>query len=153
MIRAFAVACLGLLLLATSAVAEPALPEGFQDSVAIGNIEQPTNFRFAPDGRVFVAEKPGKILVFENIEDTTPEVFADLRTDVYDSGDRGLLGLALDPEFDEGRPYVYALYTYDHILGDPESATEVGQSQLDRAIPAPTSTAATPAWSAVAWCG
>jgi glucose/arabinose dehydrogenase len=126
-IRAFAVACLGLLVLVASAAAEPALPEGFQDSVVLENIEQPTNFRFAPDGRVFVAEKPGKIDVFENIEDTTPEVFADLRTDVYDSGDRGLLGLALDPKFEEGRPYVYALYTYDHILGDSEPAPKWGK--------------------------
>jgi glucose/arabinose dehydrogenase len=128
LIRAFVVSCLGLLLFAASAAAEPALPEGFQDSVAIGNLEQPTNFRFAPDGRVFVAEKPGKILVFENIDDTTPEVFADLRTDVYDSGDRGLLGLALDPKFEEGRPYVYALYTYDHILGDPAPPPKWGKA-------------------------
>jgi len=115
---------------ASSAAADPALPPGFQDSVAFGHLEQPTNFRFAPgpgDERIFVAEKPGKILVFENLADTTPEVFADLRTDVYDSGDRGLLGLALDPEFDEGRPYVYALYTYDHILGDPNPAPKWGK--------------------------
>jgi glucose/arabinose dehydrogenase len=128
LIRAFALSCLGLLFLAASAAAEPALPEGFQDSVAISNLEQPTNFRFAPDGRVFVAEKPGKILVFENIEDTTPEVFADLRTDVYDSGDRGLLGLALDPDFPT-KPYVYALYTYDHILGDPSPAPKWGKAK------------------------
>jgi len=109
----------GLLgLIAPSAGADPALPPGFQDEVALGGLEQPVNFRFAPDGRIFVAEKPGKIVVFEDLEDTTPEVFADLRTDVYETGDRGLLGLALDPEFDTGRPYVYALYTYDHILGD-----------------------------------
>ncbi len=107
------------LLGAPLAGAEPALPPGFQDSVAIGGLEQPVNFRFAPDGRVFVAEKPGRILVYESLEDTTPAVFADLRTDVYETGDRGLLGIALDPKFDEGRPYVYALYTYDHILGDP----------------------------------
>jgi glucose/arabinose dehydrogenase len=128
LIRALAVSCLGLLFLAASAAAEPALPEGFQDSVAIGNIEQPTNFRFAPDGRVFVAEKPGKILVYENVDDTTPEVFADLRTDVYDSGDRGLLGLALDPDF-PAQPYVYALYTYDHILGDPNPAPKWGKAK------------------------
>ncbi len=114
---------------AGTAHAEPALPNGFVDSVALGNLEQPTNFRFAADGRVFVAEKPGKILVFENLEDTTPEVFADLRTEVYDSGDRGLLGIALDPQFTEGRPYVYALYTYDHILGDPESAPKWGEPE------------------------
>jgi glucose/arabinose dehydrogenase len=111
------VAALGLLCLPALAAAEPALPTGFQDELVFGNLEQPTNFRFAADGRVFVAEKPGKILVFENLEDQTPEVFADLRTDVYDNGDRGLLGIALDPKFTEGRPYVYALYTYDHILG------------------------------------
>jgi glucose/arabinose dehydrogenase len=120
-------ACALTLAVAATAAAEPALPEGFQDSVAIGNLEQPTNFRFAKDGRVFVAEKPGKILVFENIEDTTPEVFADLRTDVYETGDRGLLGLALDPKFTEGRPYVYALYTYDHILGDPNPPPKWGK--------------------------
>jgi glucose/arabinose dehydrogenase len=112
---------------AGSAAAAPALPPGFQDSVAIGNLEQPTNFRFSPDGRIFVAEKPGKILVYENLADTTPEVFADLRTDVYDTGDRGLLGIALDPEFTTGRPYVYALYTYDHILGDPEPPPKWGE--------------------------
>jgi len=123
---AFAVLAVGLGLSAPSAGADPALPAGFQDQIAIGGLEQPVNFRFAPDGRVFVAEKPGKILVFENIEDTTPEVFADLRTDVYETGDRGLLGLAIDPKFDEGRPYVYALYTYDHILGDPEPPPKWG---------------------------
>lgn len=119
-------ACLGVAAFISSANAEPALPEGFQDTIAIGGLEQPTNFRFATDGRVFVAEKPGKILVFEDLEDTTPEVFADLRTDVYETGDRGLLGLALDPEFTEGRPYVYALYTYDHILGDPDPPPKWG---------------------------
>lgn len=122
-----AVGLLAVFLGVGTAAAEPALPEGFQDSVAIGNLEQPTNFRFAPDGRVFVAEKPGRILVFENLEDTTPEVFADLRTDVYETGDRGLLGIALDPKFEEGRPYVYALYTYDHILGDPEPPPKWGK--------------------------
>jgi glucose/arabinose dehydrogenase len=107
-----------LLQIPVSASADPALPAGFQDQVVLENLDQPTNFRFAPDGRIFVAEKPGKILVFENLADTTPEVFADLRTDVYDNGDRGLLGLALDPQFEAGRPYVYALYTWDHVLGE-----------------------------------
>jgi glucose/arabinose dehydrogenase len=124
---AVALALCALGSLAALATAEPALPEGFQDTVAIGGLEQPTNFRFAKDGRVFVAEKPGRILVFENLEDTTPEIFADLRTDVYETGDRGLLGLALDPKFTEGRPYVYALYTYDHILGDPAPPPKWGK--------------------------
>ena len=40
---------------------------GFQDEPVITGLEEPTNFRFAPDGRVFVAEKTGKILVFDGI--------------------------------------------------------------------------------------
>lgn len=112
--------------LVATAAADPALPPGFQDEVAIANIQQPTSFRFAPDGRVFVASKPGLIWVYENLQDTTPELFADLRTQVYDTGDRGLLSIALDPEFESGRPYVYALYTYDHILGDPNPAPKWG---------------------------
>ncbi len=55
---------------------------------------------------------PAEILVYENLEAETPTVFADLRGDVYDNGDRGLLGIELDPKFDEeGHRYVYALYT------------------------------------------
>lgn len=103
----------------SSASAEPALPQGFQDEVVFDGLEQPVNFRFAADGRIFVAEKPGRIIVFDGPEDKTATVFADLRTPVYDNGDRGLLGLALDPEFTTGRPYVYALYTWDHVLGEP----------------------------------
>jgi len=93
--------------------------------VAIGNLAEPTTFRFASDGRVFVAEKSGEILVYENLQDSTPEVFADLRTDVYNHSDRGLLGLELDPEFPT-KPYVYALYAYDHVLGDPSPAPKYG---------------------------
>lgn len=123
---ALSVAALGPV---ASAAADPALPPGFQDEIAIANVQQPTSFRFAPDGHVFVATKPGLIWVYENLSDATPELFADLRTQVYDTGDRGLLGIALDPEFDSGRPYVYALYTYDHILGEASPAPKWGSPE------------------------
>lgn len=111
-------AVLAALLLAPAASrAEPALPTGFQDSVVFPGLEQPTAVRFAPNGMVFVAEKAGKIKVFEDTEDQTAELFKDLRTETYDHADRGLLGLAVDPDF-PASPYVYALFTYDHILGE-----------------------------------
>jgi glucose/arabinose dehydrogenase len=102
------------------------LPQGFQESVAFSGLTNPTNFRFAPDGRVFVAEKSGLIKVFDGLGDTTPTVFADLRTNVHNFWDRGLLGLALHPGFTTGSPYVYVLYTYDHVLGDSASAPKWG---------------------------
>lgn len=111
-----------------SAPAEPALPGGFQDAVAFDGLELPTTFRFSPDGRVFVAEKSGIIKVFDDLEDSTPDVFADLRTQVYSNSDRGLLGLALDPDFPVA-PYVYALYVYDHILGEETEAPRWGSPE------------------------
>ncbi len=110
------VAGLGLLAFASAAGAAE-LPAGFQDAEVIKGLEEPTAFRFAPGGRVFVAEKSGEILVYDGLEDEEPTVFADMRKQVFDKGDRGLLGLALDPEF-PARPYVYALYTFDHVLGE-----------------------------------
>ena len=88
------------------------LPTGFSESVVFSGLTAPTAIRFSPDGRVFVAEKSGLIKVFTNLSDTTPTVFHDLRTNVHDFWDRGLLGLALHPNFPTV-PFVYVLYTYD----------------------------------------
>ncbi len=88
------------------------LPPGFQETTVLSGLSNPTAMQFASDGRIFVAEKRGVIKVFDGLGDTTPVTFADLRTEVYNFWDRGLLGLALHPGF-PGTPYVYALYTYD----------------------------------------
>ena len=88
-------------------------------------LANPTALRFASDGRVFVAEKSGRIKVFDSLTDTTPTVFADLNVNVYNFWDRGLLGLALDPNFPTD-PYVYVLYAYDHELGSAAPAPRWG---------------------------
>ncbi|MFK3984940.1 PQQ-dependent sugar dehydrogenase [Micromonospora sp. NPDC050397] len=88
------------------------LPSGFQEQIVYSGLSQPTNIEFAPDGRVFVAEKGGRIKVFDDLADPTPTVFADLSTNVHNQWDRGLLGLALPPDFPT-TPWVYVLYTYD----------------------------------------
>ncbi len=94
------------------------LVAGFTDSVVLTGLDTPTAVAFARDGRVFVAEKSGIIRVFDNLDDPAPSVFADLRTQVLNHLDRGLLGLALDPAFPT-RPYVYVLYTRDADIGGP----------------------------------
>ena len=75
------------------------LPSGFQESVVFSGLSAPTNVEFAKDGRIFVAQKSGMIKVFDNLSDTTPTTFADLSTKVNSYADRGLLGLAVDPNF------------------------------------------------------
>ncbi|WP_084286119.1 PQQ-dependent sugar dehydrogenase [Solirubrobacter soli] len=89
------------------------LPAGFTETTVWSGLGNPTVIRFAADGRVFVASKSGIVNVFDNLNDTTPTQFVDLRSKVHDYWDRGLLGMALDPGFTTGRPYVYVLYAYD----------------------------------------
>src|SRR5690348_5931161 len=100
------------------AAPDPALPAGFTDTTLYGGLVTPTAVRFAPDGHVFVAQKTGVINEYDNLADTTPTRYVDLSRNVDDFIDRGLLGLAIDPKFDSGRPYIYVMYTYDK---DPNS--------------------------------
>ena len=108
----------------------------FRDTIAVRGLTEPTVVRFARDGRVFVAEKRGVIKVFDNLSDTTPTVFADLRTQVHNVLDRGLLGMALHPNF-PATPYVYVLYTCDADVGG--TPPKYGQPGVD-SDPAPDAT-------------
>ena len=92
------------------------LPSGFQETVVFSGLTKPTTVQFSKDGRAFVAEKSGLIKVFDNLSDTTPTTFADLRTNVHNFWDRGMLGMVLDPNFPTN-PYVYVLYTHDAPIG------------------------------------
>src|SRR5215470_11514838 len=92
------------------------LPSGFRDSVVLSGLTNPTVLQFAPDGRIFVGQKNGVIKVFQSLTDTNPVTVADLSGEVDDYWDRGLLGLALPPNF-PASPYVYVLYTYDAPIG------------------------------------
>ena len=124
--------------IAVPAAGAAMLPAGFTEDTLFSGLTAPTAVRFAPDGRVFVAEKSGLIEVFDGLDDPSPTVFADLRTNVHDSIERGLLGLALDPGF-PANPYVYVLYSYDHALGsaDPPPRWGAGGAFGD-ACPSPS---------------
>jgi len=108
---------------APPAQAQPLQP-GFTESVVLSGMTEPTDVAFAPDGRVFVAEKSGLVKVFSGLNTTTPTIAADLRTQVHNFWDRGLLSLTIDPQFPL-RPYLYAFYTYDGKIG--ETAPRWGQ--------------------------
>jgi glucose/arabinose dehydrogenase/PKD repeat protein len=116
--RLASICALALLATLLSAPAARALvvPTGFTESVVWSGLTNPTNIEFAADGRIFVAEKSGIIKVFDNEADQTATVFADLSAGVHDFWDRGMLGLAVHPNF-PASPYVYVLYTYDAPIG------------------------------------
>jgi glucose/arabinose dehydrogenase/PKD repeat protein len=151
--------------LAATPAAASVTPPGFTDTVAIGGLTNPTAAVFAPDGRVFIAEKSGLIKVYDSLADPTPTIFADLRTQTYDFWDRGLLGLAVDPQF-PARPYVYVLYTYDAPPGGtaptwndtcptPPGATDQGclaTGRLSKLTMGPAGTAVSEQVLVSDWC-
>ena len=99
-------------LLATSqpAAAAPA-PAGFVDT-PIGGLNAPTAMAMTPDGRVLVAEQTGSLRVVKG-GTLLAQPFVSLSVDP--SGERGMLGVAVDPGFPV-RPFVYVYYT---VPGSP----------------------------------
>jgi glucose/arabinose dehydrogenase len=54
------------------------------------------------DGRFYVVEQPGRVLLLEGLADDVPDVVLDMRRQVEDRpNEAGLLGLAFDPKFAE----------------------------------------------------
>lgn len=112
------VALAGILPVVVSTGSGPAsaLPTGFVEQTVLGGLVQPMSVRFSPDGRVFIAEKSGLIKVFDSFGDPSPSVVADLRTQVYNHHDRGLMSIELAPDFPVD-PTLYALYARDAEVG------------------------------------
>jgi glucose/arabinose dehydrogenase len=93
---------------ANSARGAPTLPPNFARSQVVGGLAGPTAMEFAPDGRLFVAEQRGTLRVVE--ADGTLVTFLNISDRVDSVGERGLLGVALDPAF-SNNDYVYLNYT------------------------------------------
>ena len=71
------------------------------------NLDTPWEVAFAPDGRIFVTERPGVVRVIEDGK-LQEEPYAKLGAE--EIGEGGQLGLALDPDFEENHT-LYAYYT------------------------------------------
>ena len=83
------------------------LPAGFSETTIASGLSNPTAMAMAPDGRIFVCQQGGALRVIKNNTLlTTP--FVTLTVD--STGERGLLGVAFDPDFLTNR-YVYLYYT------------------------------------------
>src|SRR5688572_23953258 len=83
------------------------LPAGFAEAVAATGLTRPTATALAPDGRLFVAEQNGTLRVVQNGQ-LVAAPFVSLTVD--SSGERGLLGVTLDPNFPANN-FVYVYYT------------------------------------------
>ena len=94
------------LFVALSVVRAATLPAGFTETTIAG-IASPTAMEIAPDGRIFVCEQGGRLQVIKNGA-LLPDPFVTLSVDP--NGERGLLGVAFDPNF-AANNFVYLYYT------------------------------------------
>jgi glucose/arabinose dehydrogenase len=90
-----------------SAAGAATLPTGFSETRIASGLASPTAMAVAPDGRLFVAEKAGALRVIKD-DALLSQPF--LTLSVNTAGERGLLGVAFDPEFHVTR-FVYVHYT------------------------------------------
>src|SRR5437870_3602063 len=103
------VALVGLaFLVCVSPATGATLPAGFEEQTLAGGVTGPTAVAFAPDGRMFVAEKAGRVRVVTADGTLPPLPLIDLSSHVNAWGDRGLIGLAVDKDF-ASNGYLYLL--------------------------------------------
>jgi len=105
--------CALVALLAPPASAAMTVPTGFvvENAVPGFGFNAPVAVAFLPDGRWLVAERRGRVYVVQNgVKSVTPLI--DIEREVLYREDRGLMSLAVDPDFKTNRS-IYLLYTVD----------------------------------------
>jgi glucose/arabinose dehydrogenase/chitodextrinase len=80
---------------------------GFEQTQIASGLSSPTAMQFSPDGRLFVAQQSGRLRVIKNGA-LLPADFITLS--VTSNSERGLLGIAFDPNFSTNR-FIYLYYT------------------------------------------
>ena len=95
-----------ILLFLAGVVNAATLPPGFTET-SIGGLNNPTAMEIAPDGRIFVCQQGGGLRVIKNGV-LLPTPFLTLNVDP--NGERGLLGIAFDPNFANNN-FLYVYYT------------------------------------------
>ena len=81
----------------------------FRVETVVSNLEVPWSIVWAPDGRMFFTERPGRVRVYEKGQLATAPVLT--ITDVEESGESGLMSMVLHPDFSTNR-WIYLAYTF-----------------------------------------
>lgn len=85
------------------------VPDGFENSTYVAGLSLATSMEFAPDGRLFIAEKTGQVRIVENGV-LLPEPFLTVVPDTR--AENGLGAIAFDKDY-ATNGYFYVYYTAD----------------------------------------
>lgn len=88
----------------------PVLPADFSD-IRIAQVNAPTALAFTPDNRLLITTQAGAIHVYTN-GNLIAAAALDLSAKLCANGERGLLGIAVDPAF-ATNSYIYVYYTFN----------------------------------------
>ncbi|MES2876324.1 MAG: PQQ-dependent sugar dehydrogenase [Patescibacteria group bacterium] len=88
----------------TSTGSEPSTPN-LTATIVVDGLEHPWDIDFLPNGTALFTERPGTISKIMNGEKTVIESLDDVNA----QGEGGLMGIAVDPDYDENK-YIYACY-------------------------------------------
>ena len=120
--RQTAAAAFAALFLCLGGAAQAATyPSGFEERTVVSGLTGPTAIAYAPDGRMFVIEKEGRLKVVPPGGSTATTIL-DISSEVNSYWDRGLLGIAVDSAF-ASNSLIYLLYTRER---QPMTADENG---------------------------
>jgi glucose/arabinose dehydrogenase len=127
--------CFFLIATALAQAAAPPSKPNVQVEMLARGLETPWAIAFAPDGRIFITERPGRIRVIKN---GALQKEPWMQIEVYQSGEAGLLGLALDPAFERNR-FIYAAHTYRDDKGKIKNRLvrlrdETGKGVFDKVL-------------------
>ncbi|HKO42543.1 MAG TPA: PQQ-dependent sugar dehydrogenase [Pyrinomonadaceae bacterium] len=81
----------------------------FRVETVVSNLEVPWSIVWAPDGRMFFTERPGRVRVYEKGQLAAAPLLS--IPDVEESGESGLMSMALHPDFTNNR-WIYLAYTF-----------------------------------------
>ncbi len=99
----------------------------FQKTLFENGLDNPTSMAFAPDGRLFVAQKSGALRVIKN-GNLLATPFLTMAVDT--TRERGLLGVAIDPNFSSNK-YIYIFYTNSNPIENRISRFTASNSNPD----------------------
>ncbi|PYS88189.1 MAG: sugar dehydrogenase [Acidobacteria bacterium] len=107
----------------------------FRVETVVSGLIVPWAIVFTPDGRMLFTERPGRVRVYENGK-LRPEPLATI-PDVEPTGESGLMGLTLHPQFADNH-LLYLAYAYHNASGDQRVRVvrfrETGTTLTDRKL-------------------
>jgi glucose/arabinose dehydrogenase len=130
--------CLSLLFLHENPASAAVTPPDFTDT-RVMSVDSPTALAFTPDGRLLVTSEPGRLRVYKDGA-LLANPALDISGEVCTNGARGLLGVAVDPNFSTNN-YIYLFYTFKKHGVCPQNTANVPVNRVERYVLSDSNTA------------